>query len=107
MMLNDRPFQSIRMGSKRIEMRLNDEKRRLINIGDEIEFRHRVTGEKLLTRVCNLTKFKDFEDLYKCFDKATLGYLKNEEATPQDMCQYYIAADIEKYGVLAIEIEVI
>ena len=31
-------FEAIKCGSKTIEMRLNDEKRSLIKIGDEIEF---------------------------------------------------------------------
>lgn len=104
MNLNSRPFSSIKEGYKIIEMRLCDEKRELIKIGDEIEFCHRENGEKLLRRVCNLTKFKNFEELYKCFDKVSLGYLENEEANPQDMSQYYSQDEMDKYGVLAIEI---
>ncbi len=104
MKLNDSPFRSIKAGTKTVEMRLNDEKRQLIKIGDTIEFCHRKTGEKLLTRVCNLAKFKNFEELYRCFDKVALGYLENEEANPQDMYQYYLSEDVEKYGALAIEI---
>ncbi|MDY0407970.1 DUF3850 domain-containing protein [Paracerasibacillus soli] len=32
------PFQSIKSGRKTVEVRLNDEKRRKVNIGDTIEF---------------------------------------------------------------------
>lgn len=32
------PFEAIRTGNKTIEMRLYDEKRSAINVGDEIEF---------------------------------------------------------------------
>lgn len=47
MKLQQKPFDSIKTGQKTIEMRLNDEKRRLINIGDEIEFTCVVGGEKV------------------------------------------------------------
>lgn len=107
MKLNDGPFYSIKSGQKTIEMRLCDKKRSLIKIGDEIEFSHREKGEKVLTRVCNLTKFKDFDELYKHYDKVRLGYLENETADPCDMSQYYNDKDIKLYGALAIEIELI
>ena len=107
MKLNDAPFRSIKARTKTIEMRLCDEKRQLIKSGDIIEFSHRETGEKLLTRVCNLIKFKNFSELYASFDKVSLGYLENQDAAPRDMCQHYQCQDIEKYGVLAIEIELL
>jgi len=43
------PFESIKSGQKIIESRLYDEKRREIEIGDEIEFTNRDSGEMLLT----------------------------------------------------------
>ena len=41
MNLNNEPFELIKSGSKTIELRLNDEKRRLLNVGDEILFNNR------------------------------------------------------------------
>ena len=38
MRLQDLPFDSIASGSKTIEIRLNDDKRKLVRIGDQIEF---------------------------------------------------------------------
>ena len=38
MNLNDTPYNMIKSGRKTIELRLYDEKRRMISIGDEIEF---------------------------------------------------------------------
>ena len=43
MNLNNRPFKSIKEGTKTIELRLNDEKRSLLKVGDEIEFTNRDT----------------------------------------------------------------
>lgn len=37
MNLNNRPFESIKEGTKTIELRLNDEKRSLLKVGDEID----------------------------------------------------------------------
>lgn len=38
MKLHSTPFEMIQSGRKTIELRLHDEKRRLISIGDEIKF---------------------------------------------------------------------
>lgn len=89
------------------EMRLNDEKRRLIKEGDIIEFENRATKEKLKTKVIKLHKFDNFEELYKHFDKISLGYAEDEIADPKDMEQYYPQDKQEKYGVLGIEINVV
>ena len=107
MKLNGEPFEAMKKGLKTVEMRLCDEKRSVIRAGDEIEFSHRQTGEKLATRVVNLRKFNSFEELYKCFDKSALGYEAWEIAHPCDMSKYYPADEIELYGALAIEIELI
>ena len=89
------------------EMRLNDEKRSLIKEGDIIEFENRITKEKLKTKVIKLYKFDNFEELYKHFDKISLGYAEDEIADPKDMEQYYPQDKQEKYGVLGIEIKVL
>lgn len=107
MKLNSAPFELIKSGHKTVEMRLNDEKRGRIKIGDEIEFSNRENGEKILTRVVNLANFKNFVDLYAHFDKRSLGYFENEIAHPDHMSQYYSLKDIDKYGTLAIEITLI
>lgn len=107
MFLRDQPFSSIKNGSKKVEMRLYDEKRRLIEIGEQIEFTNTLSKEKLYVKVVALTFFKDFEKLYNNYDKTLLGYEKDEIAHHSDMEKYYSLSEQQKYGVLAIEIEVI
>lgn len=107
MRLNNSPFELIKNGTKTIEIRLNDEKRNLINEGDIIEFENRTTKEKIKVKVIKLHKFNNFYELYKNFDKVSLGYLKEEKADPKDMEEYYTQDNQEKYGVLGIEIKVI
>ena len=105
MNLNDGPFNNIKNGFKTIEMRLYDEKRRMINDGDIIEFTNRITNEKISTKVIKLYIFNNFEELYKQFDKISLGYKENEIASPNDMNIYYSKEEQEKYGVVGIEIK--
>ena len=107
MKLHNEPFILIKNGTKTIEMRLNDEKRQLIKIGDTIEFENRVTLEVLNVEVINLYKFNSFYELYKHFDKGCLGYNTNDDANPRDMEKYYSLMEQKQYGVLAIEIKLI
>ena len=74
MKLNNSPFINIKNGSKTIEIRLYDEKRRLIKDGDFIEFTNRATLEKLIVKVVKIHLFNNFDELYKNFDKISLGY---------------------------------
>ena len=107
MKLKNEPFMSIKNGLKTIEMRLFDEKRQQIKVDDTIEFTNIVSLEKLKVKVIALHKFKNFEELYSYFNKTQLGYKQTENANPNDMNQYYTNDDIEKYGVLGIEIKTI
>ena len=58
-------FAKIANGSKTIELRLNDEKRQRINVGDKIIFNLSSTYDIIIAHVKNLYKFSDFEGLYK------------------------------------------
>lgn len=107
MKLQNEPFTNIKKGLKTIEMRLFDEKRHQIKVGDTIEFTNMLSSEKLKVKVIALHKFKNFEELYSHFNKTQLGYKQTENANPNDMNQYYTNDDIHKYGVLGIEIKTI
>ena len=105
--LNKEPFYFISHGLKDIEMRLYDEKRKLIKIGDIIYFENNETHEVIKTLVVRLHRFKTFKELYETFPKTRLGYFENEEASYHDMEKYYRPESIEKYGVIGIEIRLI
>lgn len=107
MKLRKNPFESIKSGTKNVEMRLFDEKRRLIAIGDNIEFCNIDTNEKILAEVLQLKRFNRFEELYNFYGKVQIGYAKDEIANAKDMLDYYSEEDIKKYGVLAIEIKIL
>ena len=106
MNLDPAPYEMIKSGSKTIELRLFDEKRRRINPGDTIVFTNNETGEKLFTRVLKLHCFKDFEELYKALPLMQCGYSEDDidKASPSDMEQYYSIEEQKKYGVVGIEL---
>lgn len=107
MHLKEEPFNSIKNGTKTIEMRLFDEKRQQLKIGENIKFINNKTNEELLTQIVNLHKFNSFEELYKNFDKIKLGYKEREVAKSSDMLKYYPQSEQQKYGVVGIEIKLI
>ena len=104
MKLNNGPYTNIKNGTKTIELRLNDEKRQLLKIKDLIEFTNRESLEKMLVEIENLYHYSSFDELYKHFDKVSMGYKEDEIADPKDMEEYYSKEEQEKYGVLGIEV---
>ena len=107
MNLADIPFSLIESGKKRIEMRLCSKDRGNIVPGDLIVFDNDKKDYKLVCEVISVSRFKDFHELYNHFPKEMLGYLDSEKARPDDMLIYYKRDDINKYGVLGIEIKLI
>ncbi len=106
MKLHASPFERIKSGKKTIELRLFDEKRQQIKIGDEIIFMNSSTGETLSATVVKLHVFKDFAQLYKALPLLQCGYTAEnvDKATPADMEEYYSLAEQSKYGVVGIEL---
>lgn len=107
MRLHKEPFELIKNGSKTIELRLYDEKRQMINLGDTITFENRSDGDKIQVKVIALYIYPSFEELYKHFDKISIGYKEDEEADSKDMELYYSSEEQSKYGVVGIEMELI
>ena len=105
MKLQDGPFKAIKDGLKTIELRLYDEKRKLVKIGDTIEFTNVLNNEKINAQVTNLHLYPSFEELYKHFDKISLGYNEEDVASYKDMELYYSKEEQSKYGVVGIEIK--
>lgn len=105
MKLQPNPFRKIKSGSKTIELRLNDEKRQQVQVGDFIEFTMLDdTAQKLTVRVTALYHFNSFAELYAALPKEKLGYTPNETPDPNHMDAYYSRDKQGKYGVLGIEL---
>lgn len=102
MKLQNEPFKQIKKEIKKIEIRLNDEKRKIFEINDYIEFTNITTLEIMFVKITNLYHYKNFEDLFNNFDNSILGCGSYEE-----MYKYYSREEEKKYGVLGIEIKVL
>ena len=107
MKLKSDPFAKIAAGEKTVELRLYDEKRRQIQTGDLIRFTEQQTGKTLFVKVTGVKTFASFQELYAAYDKQRLGYGADEIALPEDMEQYYSAEEMQKFGVVGIEIELV
>lgn len=107
--LQEKYYNNMKYGSKKIEMRINDEKRRNLKIGDTIYFMLEPERAKQLeTRIIGLTVYKDFDDALNNIPIESLSD-KNDskEEYLNDLNKFYSKEEQEKYGVLAIEIEVV
>ncbi|MBR4017732.1 MAG: 23S rRNA (uracil(1939)-C(5))-methyltransferase RlmD [Oscillospiraceae bacterium] len=106
MKLHPSPFEMIKNGQKTIEMRLYDEKRQKIKVGDTILFTNNATGEILKVKVVNIHRFSSFAELYANLPLLRCGYTPEnvDKASSADMEAYYSPEQQEKYGVVGIEI---
>lgn len=107
MSLRPGPFGKIADGSKRYELRLHDEKRRLIAVGDTITFTCTAEEKSVTVRVVSLHPFATFADLYAALPLTECGYTEAsaQTADPRDMEAYYPPEKQVQYGVLAIGVE--
>lgn len=106
MNLQQRYFDYIKNGTKRIELRLYDEKRQKIQIGDSIEFTS-PDGEKLKAEVVGLLRYKTFADLFEDFD---ISILADASMTKDELLsvlgEFYTPEMQEKYGVVGIRLRI-
>ena len=110
MKLNPDPFTAIETGKKNIELRLNDEKRQQINIGDTITFSNNADPEKkLFTKVIALHHAPSFTNLFTTIPISVCGF--DEALSPKEaanaMRQYYSEEEEMKFGALGIELKLI
>ena len=110
MSLNPAPFEKIKNGEKSIEIRLYDEKRRGVKIGDIIIFsKLPEKTEKIKVEVVGLSLFRSFRDLFSNFEKSKFGHEQNlsiEEQINRQM-EYYTEEEEQQYGVIGIHIKLI
>ena len=101
MKLNESPFERIKDGTKTIEFRLYDEKRRQIKIGDQIEFsKLPELQETILVDVLELYREETFESLFKKLYTDEEDIKRKTKA----MYEYYSLEKEKEYGVIGIKI---
>lgn len=104
MNLQDKYFDFIKNGTKRIELRLNDEKRQRIEISDLIEFSNE--KDKFTAKVVGLLKYQDFKTLFNDFE---IEILADKTMTKEELLdvlsEFYTPEKQEKFGVIGIRVE--
>lgn len=109
MKLQKAPFDAILTGKKSIELRLNDEKRRKIQVGDTILFQLCGTQQQIRSTVAALHHADSFAELFERLPLADCGFSPEDDADSavKSMRNYYSAQQEQTYGVLGIELSVL
>lgn len=105
MRLKPDPFDRIEAGKKKIEFRLWDEKRQLINQGDQIIFTNTDNGKNISTCVVGIHKASSFVQLKELLIKKNL--IEEKDFEPSAMLKYYSTEEEKKYGVVGIEVKLL
>jgi len=110
MHLKEKPFLSIWEGNKTIELRLYDEKRRNVKVGDQIEFDNLSnSGQLIIVNVIAVYVFESFAKLYEKLPLQKCGYAPDEVqvTSASDMNEYYSTEQQRENGVVGIEFEIV
>ncbi len=105
--LQPRYFDYINNGTKKIELRLYDEKRQKIDIGDTIIFQKEPELETTMkVKVIDLLRYNSFEELFEDFD---IEIMADKSMTKQELLnvleEFYTPEKQKQYGVVGIRIE--
>ncbi|MFI3242273.1 MAG: ASCH domain-containing protein [Alphaproteobacteria bacterium] len=105
MKVDEKYFNLLKGGKKTIELRLFDEKRALIKVGDVLEFSN-ISDEKDCFKavVVKLHKAESFAHLCNIIDISKAGFDTKEELL-KVLEEFYPLEKQKKYGVVGIEIK--
>lgn len=105
MNLQSVPFELIAKRKKTIELRLNDEKRKRISVGDTILFINSENTQILINvTVISLVFSMNFQELFKIITLEECGCL--DTGSYPNMSEYYTIEQQENYGVVGIRFEI-
>lgn len=107
MNLQTKYFDFMKDGTKRIELRLYDEKRQAIQLGDIIEF-SKSENDSVQAEVIGLLRYKTFDELFKDFD---ISMLADKSMTKQELLdvlsEFYTPKKQSEYGVIGIRLRML
>ena len=109
MKLQPKYFNYILNGTKRIEIRLYDEKSQNIKLGDKIKFlKEPNLDESFEVKVIGLLRYNSFIEMFNDFDISILSDKNmSKENLLEDLEKFYSREKQQKYGVLGIRFEMI
>ena len=98
-------YNLLKSGEKTIELRLFDEKRQKIKIGDEILFSDSSNqDDNFKATVLNLHRAESFTELCKIITPGQAGFSSEEELI-KVLEEFYTPSAQKKFGVVGIEIK--
>ena len=107
MNLQPKYFDFMKDGTKRIELRLYDEKRSQIELGDIIEF-SKSENDKLKAEVIGLLRYNSFKDLFEDFG---ISILADASMTKDELLgvlsEFYAPEKQSEYGVIGIRLKML
>lgn len=107
--LHPEVFDIVMDGKKNVEVRVNDEKRRQLKVGDTLLFLKRPDEDEQVRAVIkNLVYFSNFSEVVDSYEMERI-YLKEttKEEYIQLMGQFYTDEEVSINGVVAIEFELL
>lgn len=107
--LYESPFNSIKSGKKTVEVRLNDEKRRKISIGDSIKFtKVPENNESLTVEVLELRAFPTFKEMYETIPASEFDTVGDPiDLMVQQTYEIYSPEQEKEQSTLAITIKLL
>ena len=98
-------FELVKNGTKTVEVRVNDEKRRKLKVGDIISFlKLPDNDEKIDAIVEELAYYKDFVSLVNHYSMEELySSLYSKEDFINLLMSFYKEEEIQEYGTVAIK----
>lgn len=108
MRLNKLPFGQIVDGKKTIEVRLNDAKRKLLAVGDEILFSNRDNPNQTIVKtIKDLRLYNSFAEMANNENCVLAGFDKGYtvQSVIYTYHTYYSPEEEQQFGVVVIELE--
>lgn len=108
MKLNNKAFNNVKSGIKKFELRLYDDRRKNINLGDTIIF-HNLNNpnDTISVIVLALLRYPSFADFFKDIDYRLCGTSNSLEEKLERVHTFYTFEQEQKNGILAIKIQLI
>lgn len=106
----DKSLTSIEIGLKTIELRLYDEKRSEMKVGDYVRLLSiEIPTHTVMCKITSMNVYDTFKELYENIPLLECGYTEEniDKASYEDMNKYYSIEEQEKYKVVGIGLEVI
>ncbi|MCM3740281.1 ASCH domain-containing protein [Oceanobacillus luteolus] len=107
--LYETPFHSMKSGKKKVEVRLNDQKRRKVKVGDTIRFTKTPDrNETLIVQVIELREFPTFKEMYESIPADEFDAVGDSiEEMVERTYRIYTPEREKEWGTLAITIQLL